>query len=150
MFWFLKLSTFVQSYSDDGKAGRHAVQDSDSRRPLMVTHPLFTLAYFVNLVLVPDTPETASHAENRRTKGDPVRRTVAHSALQTFHIPCFILDRMAVVDASIQEIENVTGYDGRQRHCAPVLAETVHAKAVRNKAWIDAEEHAVCKARQAG
>ena len=53
-------------------------------------------------------------------------------------------DGVLVVDAAVDQVEDVAGDDGRERHPAPVLGEAVHAKDLGDDRGVDAEEEAVC------
>ncbi len=110
---------------------------------------LLVLAPPVDEVLVPDAPEGAGDAQQGGAKGDPVGRGVAGAALEALHVALGVADRVGVVDAAVQQVEDVARQDGRQGHGAPVLAQAVHAEAVGHQARVDAEEHAIRKARQA-
>lgn len=50
---------------------------------------------------------------------------------------------MAIVNMSIDEIEDVAEKDRCQRHTAPVLAQAMDTESFGNESWIDAEEEAV-------
>lgn len=99
---------------------------------LAVTHP-------VNLVLVPYTPQTAAHAQDRCRERHPVRRTITQSSLETLHIASLILDRMIIIYPAVQYVENIARYHRRKGHCPPILAETMHTKAVRHETGKDAK-----------
>ena len=53
-------------------------------------------------------------------------------------------DGVLVVDAAVNQIEDVSRYHGRERHPAPVLRQTVHAKGLGDHGRVDTEEKAVC------
>ena len=53
--------------------------------------------------------------------------------------------RVPVKDSPVNWIENVAGDNGRYRHCAPVLAHTVHSKSVRHNAGETAKQEAICE-----
>lgn len=57
---------------------------------------------------------------------------------------------MFVEDDTVEQIEDVTRYDGGHCHEAPVLRETVNAEALRHDRGKDAEEKAVAQTREAG
>jgi len=44
---------------------------------------------------------------------------------------------------TIKQIENVTEYNRRQRHAAPILTKTVHAKTLCHKGGIHPEEKSI-------
>lgn len=57
---------------------------------------------------------------------------------------------MAVKDDTVEEVEDVSGQDGRQGHEAPVLRQAVDAKGLGDDGGEDAKEEAVAEAGQAG
>lgn len=57
---------------------------------------------------------------------------------------------MLVENAAVDEIEDVSGYDGRKSHGAPIDAHSRRPKSVCDKSWVDAKERAVGEPCEAG
>ena len=57
---------------------------------------------------------------------------------------------MAVEDEAVEDVEDVAGDDGRERHEAPVLAEAVDAEGLGDDGREDSKEKAVAQPREPG
>ncbi len=101
-------------------------------------------------VLVADDPDGNDHTDQARRKGDAVRGAIAPQALVAGALTAGIKDAVAVQDRAIDEVKDVGGEDGRERHEAPVLAEAVDAKRLGHNGREDAKEQAVGDTREAG
>lgn len=112
--------------------------------------PLFLFLVLVDLVLMPDAPQTAADANDGGEEGHPVSGLVAIIANETFHVSILVTDRVGVVDAAVEDVEDVAGDDGREGHRTPVLAQAVDSEAVRHERRVYAEEHAVRDTCQSG
>lgn len=80
----------------------------DSCESLMI-RPRAVLALLpaMDPVLVPNTPQTATDSQHGGAKGYPIRRTIATSARQTFHVALVISDRVGIVDPPVEDVEDV-------------------------------------------
>ena len=89
---------------------------------------------------MPHAPKTQQHAENGSNKRHPVGCAIASQPFKTLSLALVVDDRMAIVDASIYEIENVARNDWSKSHCTPVRRQAVHSKCVGDQTWVDAEQ----------
>jgi len=121
--------------------------------------PRFEFLYIV----ISYAPQTHTDPYQSCSESHPIRGIIAESSIRTLSPSIRENDGMGIVDPSfwkfdqssgiallwrsskhtIKQIENVTEYNRRQRHAAPILTKTVHAKTLCHKGGIHPEEKSI-------
>lgn len=104
----------------------------------------------VNPSLVEDAPQTDDHTGHTGQERRVVRRLVASQTIWAVTVSVGLDNRVAVVDAAVEQIEDVATEHRRKRHDPPVLGETTDAKGVGDQRREDAEKEAICDTGESG
>lgn len=91
-----------------------------------------------------DTPKANPNADYSGAERDPISSLVTLQALEAPSAAIVVDGRIAVENATIQEIENISGDDRRQTHPTPILTKTVDAEGFSDESRVDAEEESIC------
>lgn len=97
----------------------------------------------VHASFLPDAPESDSDSGNAGEEGRVVCGLVATQTFTAVPLTIGSDYRMTVVDAAVEEVEDVAAENRSKRHNAPVLGEAINAKGMCDEGWIDPEEEAV-------
>lgn len=103
----------------------------------------------VNALLADDTPQANSNTSKTGEKGEVIGRPVTSQAVRTLAVTVLTNNGVAVVDSTVQKVEDVATEDWGQSHDAPVLGEAINAKGVCGQGWEDPEQETVCNTREA-
>lgn len=104
----------------------------------------------VHTPLLPDTPKSDSDSGKAREEG---RVVCGFVAAQTFAAVALAIgrdNRVAVINGTIEEVEDVAAENRSKRHDPPVLSEAIDTEGMCDEGWIDAEEEAVRQSRSPG
>lgn len=104
----------------------------------------------VDASLVKDAPQTDDHTGYAGQERRVVRSLVASQTIRTVAVSVGFDNRVAVVDAAVEQVEDVAAQHGRKRHYTPVLREAADAEGVGDQRWEDAKKEAVCDTGESG
>lgn len=100
--------------------------------------------------LVQDTPQTDDHTGHTGQERRVVRRLVTSQTIRAIAVSVGLDNRVAVVDAAVEQVEDVATEYGRKCHDTPILGEAADAEGVGDQRREDAEKEAVCDTGKTG
>ena len=98
----------------------------------------------VDPLLPRDTPKTNHNSGKTGEKRGIVCGLVTAQSIRAVSLAVRTDNRVLVVNASVEHVEDIAAQDGCHGHCAPVLRETADTERVSDQGWEDAEEKAIC------
>ncbi|KAL8906613.1 MAG: hypothetical protein Q9207_001937 [Kuettlingeria erythrocarpa] len=90
----------------------------------------------------PDAPKADPDSGETSSECDPVGHPVTLESVRTNPVPVVDVG-MAIINTTVEKVEDVAEYDRSKSHGTPILGKTVNAKGLSHKSWIYTEEEAV-------
>ena len=94
-------------------------------------------------VIVSNAPKAKHKSRQTSSQSHPVSTPITFEPFQASELSIIVNIGMMVIDAAVDQVEDITEKNGRQSHRTPVLRQTSNAKRSGDQRWVNAKKEAV-------